>query len=94
MPQPCPTIGVMAILHQAELRPSKLELLANWLPTQDWSGVGQLAVSDLHRVASYRFDDPAGEVGIETMIVRAGEGPCSRFRSPTVVLRSTAPSSG
>lgn len=64
----------MAILHQAELRPSKLELLANWLPTQDWSGAGQLVVSDLHRVASYRFDDPEGEVGIETLIVRAGEG--------------------
>jgi hypothetical protein len=26
-------------------------------------------------VASYRFDDPAGAVGIETMLVRAGDGP-------------------
>jgi hypothetical protein len=63
----------MALLHQADLRPSKLELLAAWLPTREWdrgpAGAG------LTRVAAYRFDDPAGEVGIETMLVRAGDGP-------------------
>ena len=26
-------------------------------------------------MAAYRFDDPAGEVGIETLLVRAGAGP-------------------
>jgi hypothetical protein len=26
-------------------------------------------------VAAYRFDDPAGAVGIETLLVRAGDGP-------------------
>ncbi|GAA3862681.1 hypothetical protein GCM10022381_03520 [Leifsonia kafniensis] len=65
----------MAILHEAELRPSKLELLANWLPTQEWAQIDELAVMELDRVASYRFDDPAGEVGMETLIVRAGDGP-------------------
>jgi hypothetical protein len=27
------------------------------------------------RVAGYRFDDPAGAVGIETMLIKAGDGP-------------------
>ncbi|MDO3703056.1 hypothetical protein Q3W71_15400 [Micromonospora sp. C28SCA-DRY-2] len=63
----------MALLHRADLRPSKLELLAAWLPGRDWFH-GEPG-ADLVRVASYRFDDPAGEVGIETMLVRAGDGP-------------------
>ena len=29
----------MAIIHRAELRPSKAEALAAWLPSQAWSGV-------------------------------------------------------
>jgi hypothetical protein len=63
----------MALLHQAELRPSKLELLAAWLPTRAWHRGP--AGADLARVAAYRFDDPAGAVGVETMLVRAGDGP-------------------
>jgi hypothetical protein len=63
----------VAILHKAELRPTKLELLTTWLPAQPWFPVG--GASDLSRVGAYRFDDPADEVGIETMIVRAGDGP-------------------
>ncbi|WBB67826.1 hypothetical protein [Micromonospora sp. WMMD812] len=63
----------MALLHRAELRPTKLELLAAWLPGRAWFG-GE-AGADLERVAAYRFDDPAGEVGIETLLVRAGAGP-------------------
>ena len=63
----------MALLHDAELRPSKLELLAAWLPTRSWySGSAE---PELTRVAACRFDDPAGEVGIETMLVRDGDGP-------------------
>ncbi|NES13406.1 MULTISPECIES: hypothetical protein [Micromonospora] len=63
----------MALLHRAELRPSKLDLLAAWLPTRPWftGAAGAEAV----RVAGYRFDDPDGEVGIETMLVRMGDGP-------------------
>lgn len=63
----------MAILHKAQLNPTKLELLATWLPAQPWFPGGD--ASDLDRVSAYRFDDPADEVGIETMIVRAGDGP-------------------
>lgn len=61
----------MAILHKATIVPSKLELLAAWLPGRGWYD-GPAAEPE--RVAAARFDDPAGEVGIETLIVRAGDG--------------------
>lgn len=62
----------MALLHQAELKPTKLELLAAWLPGRSWySG----PAGELTRVAGFRFDDPEGEVGVETILVRAGDGP-------------------
>ncbi|MEV6487487.1 hypothetical protein AB0M20_02440 [Actinoplanes sp. NPDC051633] len=62
----------MALIHKASLTPSKIELLAAWLPGNPWY---RTATGELARVASYRFDDPAGEVGIETFLVRAGDGP-------------------
>ncbi len=63
----------MALLHRAELHPTKLELLAAWLPGRGWYRAE--ANADLVRVASFRFDDPEGAVGIETMLVRTGRGP-------------------
>ena len=63
----------MALLHQAELVPSKLEVLQTWAPSQTWF-VGEPG-APLVNVSSYRFDDPDGEVGIETLLVRAGDGP-------------------
>ncbi|RKN45406.1 CG0192-related protein [Micromonospora endolithica] len=63
----------MALLHRAEIRPTKLELLEGWLPAQPWYGGGTGA--QVRRVGAYRFDDPAGEVGIETLLVRVGDGP-------------------
>lgn len=71
--RPDSTISRMALLHRAELRPSKLELLAGWLPGRQWFA-GE-AGAPVTRVAAYRFDDPAGAVGIETLLVRAGDGP-------------------
>ncbi|MEU1754524.1 hypothetical protein ABZ436_17895 [Micromonospora matsumotoense] len=63
----------MALLHRAEIRPSKLALLAAWLPGRQWySGP---ADGEPALVAAYRFDDPAGEVGIETILVRVDAGP-------------------
>lgn len=56
----------MAIIHQAQLHPSKMELLERWLPLQPWYAAGAAAMS---KVGSFRFDDPAGEVGIETILV-------------------------
>lgn len=63
----------MALLHRAELRPTKLELLAAWLPGRPW--YSEPTAADPQRVAGYRFDDPAGQVGIETILVRVGDGP-------------------
>ncbi|WP_076471060.1 CG0192-related protein [Micromonospora avicenniae] len=63
----------MALLYRAEVRPTKLELLASWLPGQAWFQGEADATPE--RVAAYRFDDPAGQVGIETLLVRAGAGP-------------------
>jgi Maltokinase N-terminal cap domain len=61
----------MALLHRAELSPSKLELLGGWAPSQPWfDGDGALRL-----VGAYRLDDPYGQVGIETLLVRAGDGP-------------------
>lgn len=101
----------MAHLHHAELRPSKIELIAAWAPTQPWfegaasaanavasapaapgaaasTPAPNAAASEsastatpgddgtaLTKVATFRLDDPEGEVGIETLLVREGEGP-------------------
>lgn len=61
----------MAIVHRAELQPSKLDLLAAWLPTQAWFPSG----TPVERLSAFRFDDPAGEVGIETFIIGASDSP-------------------
>lgn len=61
----------MALLHGgASLVPSKLELLADWLPSRPWF-TGDAAALNL--VGNYRFDDPDGEVGMETHLLRAGD---------------------
>ncbi|UXZ57694.1 CG0192-related protein [Curtobacterium sp. Arg-1] len=62
----------MAVIEQATLRPSKAEALAAWLPDQAWSGV--VAGAPLEVVGQFRFDDPAGEVGIEVLLVRTDGG--------------------
>ncbi|MBB5844373.1 hypothetical protein HD599_002696 [Conyzicola lurida] len=61
----------MALLHQATVTPSKLELVRDWLPTQPWY---RGPAADLSPVAAYRFDDPEGEVGIETILTAASDG--------------------
>ncbi|MDQ1529334.1 MAG: hypothetical protein QOH77_1124 [Actinomycetota bacterium] len=63
----------MAHLYRADLTPTKLELIAGWAPRQPWFDGG--AGVDLTNVSAYRFDDPEGEVGIETILIRAGAGP-------------------
>jgi hypothetical protein len=68
---PSVTIEVVALIHRAELRPAKLELIAGWLPGRGW--YDGPAAPQLTRVAGFRFDDPAGEVGIETLLVSAGD---------------------
>jgi hypothetical protein len=60
----------MALIHRATLAPTKIELLAGWLPSRSWAeGAGEVAPA-----GAYRFDDPAGQVGIESVLVAAGDG--------------------
>lgn len=64
----------MATIHQATLTPTKLELLEGWLPTRRWYPGDK--PPDLDRLGACRFDDPDGEVGVEILVVRAGnDGP-------------------
>jgi Maltokinase N-terminal cap domain len=58
----------VAIIHPTTLVPSKLELLAAWLPEQDWYR-SRPGGPSLTRAGGFRLDDPAGEVGIEFMVV-------------------------
>ncbi|MBF4588581.1 CG0192-related protein [Curtobacterium sp. VKM Ac-1395] len=66
----------MAVIHNAELRPSKTDAIAAWLPSQPWSGVDpDASAGSLVALGRFRFDDPDGEVGVETYLVRVGDGP-------------------
>jgi hypothetical protein len=61
----------MALLHKATLVPTKRELIAAWLATRPWAeGLGEMTKT----IASYRFDDPAGEVGLEAALLTDGDG--------------------
>jgi hypothetical protein len=63
----------MAILHGAKLTPSKLELLSAHISDQPWFDASQSQTFEI--LGAFRFDDPAGEVGVETHFVSAGDGP-------------------
>jgi hypothetical protein len=61
----------VAVIHRAQIVPTKAELIAGWLPSQPWTSG---TTAPLEALGSYRFDDPAGEVGIETHLVRTADG--------------------
>lgn len=61
----------MAILHDATLRPTKLEVLQAWVPAQDWYPSDE---PDFELAGRFRFDDPDGEVGIETFLLTRPDG--------------------
>jgi hypothetical protein len=61
----------MAIIHRSTLTPSKLEVASTWASEQPWWPGGTL--SDGDKLGAYRFDDPAGQVGIEGIVVGLGE---------------------
>ncbi len=61
----------MAVVHRTTMSPGKLELLAAWLPAQSWY-VAAGGKPDLARAGGFRLDDPAGQVGIEFMVVTNG----------------------
>jgi len=73
----CPQPGQnrdMAVIHHTTVVPSKIELLARWLPTRPWySGPGW--ADAMQPVGGFRLDDPAGEVGIEFIVVTDTGGP-------------------
>jgi hypothetical protein len=63
----------MSTIHSGTtMAPTKLELLANWLPAQSWYRATG-APPALTRAGGFRLDDPAGEVGIEFLFVGEGE---------------------
>ncbi|MFF8837276.1 1,4-alpha-glucan branching protein [Streptomyces sp. NPDC015130] len=64
----------MAVIHHTTMQPTKLELLASWLPTRDWYG-GREGGPAPAKAGGFRLDDPAGEVGIEFMVVTDGTEP-------------------
>ena len=63
----------MAIIHKTTVIPSKLELLTGWLPAQPWY-LDRRRAPELARAGGFRLEDPAGEVGIEFMVVTDGSG--------------------
>jgi hypothetical protein len=60
----------MALLHKATLTPSKLELLNAWLPSRPWSQ----GATEVQQLGAYRFDDPAGDVGMEAFLLQTADG--------------------
>lgn len=50
------------------MHPGKLELLMGWLPQQPWFD-GNAA--DARIVGNFRFEDPEGEVGLDSLLVEA-----------------------
>jgi len=61
----------MALIYKAEITPSKLELVQRWIPSQRWYA-GDPAGLAPH--AAFRLDDPEGEVGVESLLLRAADG--------------------
>jgi hypothetical protein len=60
----------MALLHKATLTPTKLELISTWLAGRGWAeGAG-----DPRILGTYRFDDPADEVGLEGFVLTTDVG--------------------
>jgi hypothetical protein len=58
------------VYFRATLDPTKQELLEAWLPARSWAS----GVASVEKLAEYRFDDPAGEVGVETILWRTEDG--------------------
>lgn len=58
----------MAFVHrEATLRPTKIEIVREWLTAADWfDAVPETVVTSAP--LSYRFDDPDGKVGIEALV--------------------------
>src|SRR5689334_4623425 len=60
----------MAIVYDATLTPTKQELVEGWLGSRPWAAGRRIA----KKLGEYQFDDPAGEVGVETILWSTDEG--------------------
>ena len=61
----------MSLIHRTTLKPTKLELLTEWLPSRPWYQ-GAAGLPSLTKAGGFRLDDPAGEVGLEFMVAADG----------------------
>lgn len=61
----------MSIIYRAQISPTKNELAQAWIARQPWFTGDASAVE---RAAALRWDDPAGEVGVENLILTDGAG--------------------
>lgn len=59
----------MGRFYPATITPSKGELIAAWLPSQRWAPSTD---ADVEVVGAFRYDDPDGQVGMETHLVSVG----------------------
>ncbi|GMA30713.1 maltokinase N-terminal cap-like domain-containing protein [Litorihabitans aurantiacus] len=84
----------MAEIHDTTMEPSRLELLAAWMPRQRWFA-GKGRAPQLRVVGGYRLDDPAGEVGVHVVIVAddSGSAPVV-YQVPLTYRDSEAPGLG
>jgi hypothetical protein len=65
----------MGLVHYtATIQPTKRKLARRWLASQPWASNGSSEKPRLEKVGEYRFDDPAGEVGVETILWRTPDG--------------------
>lgn len=60
----------MGLFHVATSKPTKIDLVTNWLPTQPWAPVGDSRVEVL---GSCHFDDPEGDVGMQLFILSVAD---------------------
>lgn len=57
----------MSVIYDAIMKPTKNELIAAWLPRQEWFQGAHEPV--LETVGGFRLDDPVGAVGMEFIVV-------------------------
>ncbi|MDL9937577.1 1,4-alpha-glucan branching protein [Gordonia sp. ABSL1-1] len=77
----------MAVIHNTTMVPGKLDLLTEWLPTREW--YRGLATPNLRKAGGFRLDDPAGQVGIEVMIVVDLDDAAPTAESPAYLVPMT-----
>lgn len=58
------------VYEQATVTPTKRDLLNAWVPTRPWFP----ADARVAKLRAYRFDDPAGEVGLESFVLDVADG--------------------